>query len=267
MLFRSGVGLPGSVEKSTGRIVAAENLGWVDAPFGALVEGRLGLPFYFENNARASALAERWFVPPGAQSPQDFVFVMPSGGLGAGIVAGGSLMEGAQGIAGEFGHMVLHPEGLPCACGGRGCLEQYASDRALSRRYQEAAGGELPLPDAVVKLALEGDPAALRALEETTAALALGLANLVWILNPECIVLGGFAAEAWSIVEEIVARVLRARLPLYVRGRLRILPSRHRADSVLLGAASIVFSLFFNSFEQGVESGHSSAVTITASGL
>lgn len=260
-----GVGIPGTLEKGTGRVIAAENLNWADVPLGRLLRGRLGLPFFFENNARASALAERWFGAPGGHSPQDFIFIMPAGGLGAGIVAHGDLLEGLDGMAGEFGHMALHPDGYPCACGNRGCLEQYASDRALWRLYRQETGGEAASPEEIVKLALGGDPAALRAIEKTAAELAFGLVNLVWIFNPEAFVLGGFAAEAWSLVEEPVWHVLRARLPRYMRARLRVVPSRHRADSVLLGAASMVFSRFFNSFEHGDENGHSRPVRINAS--
>lgn len=260
-----GVGIPGSLESRTGRVIAAENLNWFNVEFGRLLRGRLALPFRFENNARVAALAERWFRTPGDRELHDFVFVMMSGGLGAGIITNGRLLEGFSGTAGEFGHISLHPEGRPCSCGSRGCLEEYASDRALLRYYAEESGGNsLPAAEAVLELAGGGDRAALAAVHRMARELALGLSNLVWIFNPEAVVVGGCAGEAWRLVEEPLWEVLRSRLPEYVRAALRVLPSKHTADAVLLGAASLVFSHFFTSFEHGSASGASRPVTISA---
>lgn len=258
-----GVGMPGCLDSRTGRVIAAENLNWFNVDFGRLVRGRLALPFHFENNARAAALAERWFSAPGSRQLHDFVFVMTAEGLGAGIVTNGHLLEGITGTAGEFGHIALHPEGRPCPCGSRGCLEEYASDRALLRYYWEESGGcGAPSAQAVMRLAGGGDAAALRAVHRMARELALGLSNLVWIFNPEAVVVGGCAGDAWSLVEEPLWEVLRSRLPEYVRAGLRVLPSKHTTDAVLLGAASLVFSHFFTSFEHGGASGASRPVTI-----
>ena len=260
-----GVGLPGTVETASGRIIAAENLNWFNLEFGKLLKGRLALPFYFENNAKVAALAERWFTEPGRKAPRDFVFITPVGGLGTGIVTNGHLLQGASGMAGEFGHIVLYPDGRKCPCGNRGCLEQYASDEALCRRYAEEAGADDQRPSdasSIVRMAREGDPTAARALTETARDLALGFVNLVWVFNPEVLVVGGFIAEGWDIVEETIWQVLRSRAPHYILAGLRIYPSRHASDTVLLGAASLVFAQFFTRFHHEGNEGLDSPVLI-----
>lgn len=262
-----GVGVPGCMDRHTGRVIAAENLNWFNVEFGRLLRGRLSQRFHFENNARAAALAERWFSAPGDRPLRDFIFVMAAEGLGAGIVTNGHLLEGVSGMAGEFGHISLHPGGRPCPCGSSGCLEEYASDRALLRYYAEECGGDgAAAAGDVVRLAQEGKAAAVRAIHRMAGELGLGLVNLIWIFNPEAVVVGGCAGQAWNLFEEPLWQVLRARLPEYVRAGMRMLPSKHTADSVLLGAASLVFSHFFTSFEHGDADGASRPVTISSAG-
>jgi predicted NBD/HSP70 family sugar kinase len=263
-----GVCLPGTLQRETGKVIAAENLNWLNVDFGRLVRGRLSLPFYFENNAKVAALAERWFTEPGRDSLQDFVFVAPAGGLGTGIVTNGHLLQGASGMAGEFGHISLRADGRKCPCGNRGCLEQYASDTALCRLYAEEsgiAGDGAPDASTIVKMAREGDPVAMRVLKSAAFDLGLGFVNLVWVFNPEAIVLGGFYAEAWDLIEETIWEVLRSRAPNYILSDVRIYPSTHAADSSLLGAASLVFSHFFTRFEHGEEEGAPRSVFMHAS--
>jgi predicted NBD/HSP70 family sugar kinase len=250
------VGIPGTFDRATGKIIAAENLGWFNVEFGRLLSGKLSLPFYYENSSRLSALAERWFQKAGRQSLQDFVFVAPASGLGTGIVTNGHLLQGASGIAGEFGHIVLYPDGRKCACGNRGCLEQYASDEALSRIYGEETGsGDQAHPDAsaIARMARAGDAVALRALQRVSRDLAIGLCDLLWIFNPEAIILGGFYAEAWDLVEAAIREVLLSRAPHYLLAALRICPSTHAADSCLLGAASLVFHHYLTRFDHAGE--------------
>jgi predicted NBD/HSP70 family sugar kinase len=263
-----GVGLPGTVGRMDGRVIAAENLNWFNVEVGPALRGRMQLPFYYENNAKLSAIAERWFTEPGRKAPQHFVFVTPVCGLGTGIIAEGQLLQGSAGMAGEFGHTTIYPDGLECPCGNRGCLEQYASDKALCAFYAQEAGlGDAPPdPSAIVRMARAGEPAAVRALEKTAGALALGLVNLVWVFNPEAIVVGGYVAEAWDLISETIWRVLRRRLPHYVLAELRAYPSKHAADSSLLGAASLVFMRYFTSFEHGEDGGPSRRVLMHAAG-
>jgi predicted NBD/HSP70 family sugar kinase len=253
-----GVALPATIDSSTGRIIAAENLGWFNVEFGRLLRGDLGLPFYFENNAKLAALAERWFTSPGQPQLQDFAYVTPTGGLGTGIVIDGHLLQGGGGMGGEFGHIALYPDGLPCACGGRGCLEQYVSDAALCRVYAEESGQAQVAAgaDTVVRRAREGDAAALAALHRTARDLGLGFTSLLWIFSPEAIVVGGFLADAWDLVKDTVWSTLHGRVPQYLLSAVRIYPSRHAVDAATLGAASLVLSHFFTRFDHANGGGY-----------
>ena len=182
-----GVGLPGYIDRNTGKVLGAENLGWFGVEAGRLLRKRLWFPFYYENNAKLSALAETWSFKPGAKRLVNFVFVTMRGGLGTGVIVDGRILQGAYSGAAEFGHTILYPDGRRCPCGNSGCWEQYASDLALCRAYSQqngGAGSTHPEADAIVRLAREGDAVALRVLRETAHHVGLGFVNLVMALNP-----------------------------------------------------------------------------------
>jgi len=262
-----GVGLPGTIDRSSGRVIAAENLNWFNVEAGRVLRGNFSLPFYFENNAKLSALAEQWFVEPGQRPLRDFVYIAPLGGLGTGIITNERLLQGSSGMAGEFGHIVLKPEGQRCLCGNRGCLEQYASDRALCRIYAELAGNNGGPPveaSQIAALAREGNSAARQALRQTALALGEGFVSLIWVFNPQAIVVGGYYAEAWDLAEGAIWEALRARAPHYILTGLRILPSKHAADAALLGAASVVLLHFFTRFDHGSDEAPSRSVVMYA---
>ncbi|MBI3680916.1 MAG: ROK family transcriptional regulator, partial [Acidobacteria bacterium] len=170
-LLGVGVSLPGTIDRTTGKVIAAENLGWFDLEAGRMLSEGVPANFYFENNAKLGALAERWFCQPGSKPLENFVFVMARGGLGTGVIIEGKLLHGASGEASEFGHTILYPDGRRCVCGNSGCWEEYASDRALERLYAErrgiANGVEKPDADEIVRLGRNGDELALAVLRET----------------------------------------------------------------------------------------------------
>ena len=263
-----GVGLPGYIERSTGKVLAAENFKWFGIEAGRLLRKRLSFPFYYENNAKLSALAETWFSKRESKRLLNFVFVTMRGGLGTGVIVNGQILQGASSAAAEFGHTVLYPDGRRCACGNTGCWEQYASDLALCRAYSQQNGndgGTHPDADAIVRLAREGDAAALRALRDTAHQVGLGFVNLIMALNPEAIVVGDYLAAGWSLVEDVVWSVLRSRVPSYYLAGVRIFPSEHAADSSLLGAVALVLSQFFTSFDHGNTAVPSNSVLIQTS--
>jgi predicted NBD/HSP70 family sugar kinase len=252
-----GVAIPGSVDSRTGVVQAAENLGWINVHAGELLSDRLNVPFYCENNAKLSALAERWFSAPGDGAGDPFVFITLHSGVGTGIIIRSHLLHAGSPAAAEFGHVSLHLDnGTPCSCGNVGCWEQYASDFALVRLFHRYAG---PLPKAeevtsaeqVVGLARRANPAAVRAVRETAVELGLGLVSVVWALNPETIVLGDYAAEGWDLIREPMMSVLQSRVAPYALARLRIYPSSHGADATLLGAVALVLDRFFHRFDYG----------------
>lgn len=243
-----GVAVPGTFDDKTRTVTSAVNLGWKDVAVAPLLEKGFDVPMYFDNNANLSALGERWFRSQGAKPLENFVFVTLGGGIGTGIIVAGHVMHGAFGRAGEFGHMTVFPEGRTCLCGNQGCWEEYASDRALARIYQEKTERKLQL-HAVLERGRRGEPAAVESLMEAGRHLALGLANLVIGLNPEAIVVDNWAASAWDIIGKPVWEVLRQRVPAAWLEGIRIYPSVHAEDSSLLGAVALVLIRYFHSFD------------------
>ncbi|MCC6342331.1 MAG: ROK family transcriptional regulator [Bryobacterales bacterium] len=245
-----GVAVPGVWDDKTRTVTSAVNLGWKDVAVAALLEKGFGVPMYFDNNANLSALGERWFRSQGAKPLENFVFVTLGGGIGAGIIVAGHLVHGAFGRAGEFGHMTLFPDGRRCPCGNQGCWEEYASDRALARIYQDKTERKIPV-HAVLERARRGEAAAIESLSEAGRHLALGLANLIIGLNPEAIAVDNWAASAWDIIDKPVWDVLRQRVPAAWLEGIRIYPSAHAEDSSLLGAVALVLTRYFHSFDHG----------------
>ncbi|WP_225447573.1 ROK family transcriptional regulator [Streptacidiphilus sp. PB12-B1b] len=196
--------VPGLVDAATGTVVRAPNLGWsaLELP-GTL----LGLPLVAENEANLGALAELW-----QGGALDVVHVSAEAGIGAALVVGGRLFRGARGFAGELGHVPVRPDGPDCACGARGCLEQYAGEQAVL-----AAAGLDPAPEDQVGLlaarAAAGEPRVLAALEQAGTALGTALSGAVNLVDPAAVVLGGAYAElgAWLLPgmrRELAGRVL-----------------------------------------------------------
>jgi predicted NBD/HSP70 family sugar kinase len=249
-----GVALPGTIDRTTGRIIAAENLGWFGVDAGERLRQSLKAPFYFENEAKLSALAEMWFSDREANPLRNFVSVIARGGVGTGVIVNGQILQGAMSAASEFGHISLYPDGRKCPCGNVGCWEQYASDLALSRAYAEEAGeacaSEQPA-EHIIAMARAGDAAAQEALNKTAQHVGMGFVNLLLALNPQAIIVGDYLAEAWDLIEETVWGVLRRRTPAYFLTGLRVLPSRHGTNSSLRGAVALVLSRFFSSFGDG----------------
>ncbi|QKV99161.1 ROK family transcriptional regulator [Streptomyces sp. NA02536] len=177
------VAVPGLVARDARTVVRAPNLGWHDTDLGELLPG---LPLTVANEANFGALAELWL---GEDTPRDFLHVSAEIGIGAAVVVDGRLLYGNRGFAGELGHVPVWPDGPECACGGRGCLEQYAGEEAVLR----AAGLE-PGEDRVGLLAgraEQGDVRVRRALEDAGTALGIALTGAVNLLDPESVVLGG----------------------------------------------------------------------------
>lgn len=234
-----GVSVPGTMDLDTGRVVAATNLHWRDVDAIAALKPGIEQPVFWENNSNLSAMAERWFRPANLPPLDNFVFVTLRVGLGTGLIVNGSLAVGARAHAGEYGHMILYPDGRMCRCGNQGCWEEYASDRALQRDYGVPTVTSMQIAES----ALKGNNNARAAIETVAEALGLGLVNIVMSLNPSAIALDDFAAAAWPLVEPVLWRVLRARVPAYWLGDLQVFPSR---QTPLKGAIASVLSRYFD---------------------
>ncbi|MEW9515845.1 ROK family transcriptional regulator [Streptomyces tubercidicus] len=250
------VAVPGLVARDATTVVHAPNLGWRAADLApglatatAPADGSRAIPLTVENEANLGALAElRLGGGAGRPAPPpDFVHVSAEAGIGAAVVVDGQLLRGARGFAGELGHVPVYPDGRPCDCGGRGCLEQYAGEPAVLRAggltAEQAAAH--PGPGARIGLlarrAADGDAALVRALHEAGTALGIALAGAVNLLDPQAVVLGGALAALAPWVLPSLERELTLRTAVTAEhgrgGGPVITVSRLGADGPLLGAA------------------------------
>ncbi len=213
-----GVGVPGLVTPE-GVLRAAPHLGAVaDLDVAGRLTAMLGRPVLVDNDATCATVAE-WRVGAG-RGHDDLVLVTLGTGIGGGIVAGGRLVRGHNGFAGEFGHMVVEPSGHPCPCGRRGCWERYASGSALGQLGREAALGgratqlvalaggdpEAVRGEHVQAAARAGDAEALAVVDEFGRWVALGLVNLTNALDPARFVLGGGLAGGADLYLDPIRR-------------------------------------------------------------
>lgn len=229
-LIGAALAVPGVVSARQ-VVLRAPNLpALTGARLGAQLAGELGLTeIQVDNEANFGALGWRRSTPTAGE---DFVYVSGEVGVGAGLVVGGSLFRGVAGFAGELGHVVIERDGPSCGCGGRGCLEQYAGQDVLLR-----AAGQ-PDPAALLAAVSAHDPAALAAVRQAGAALGIGLASLLNVLDLPAVVLGGLYAQLF----EHLAPALRAELDQRVLAGpgTSIQPSGLGADAAVRGAAGAV---------------------------
>jgi predicted NBD/HSP70 family sugar kinase len=231
--------VPGLVDAASGRVVHAANLGWRDV---ALPRDLLGVPLGAENEANLGALAELW---QGA-GPADFVHVSAEAGIGAALVVDGGLFRGARGFAGELGHVPVHPDGKACACGARGCLEQYAGEQAvLAAAGMPVGPSDAPGAGPGDWVALLADRASggaepvLAALEQAGGALGTALAGAVNLVDPESVVLGGAYAELGEWLLPAIRRELAARVTVRPWEPEGLVVSALGRRGPLLGAALV----------------------------
>lgn len=248
-----GIGAAGWISNDHNTVLFSPHLAWRDEKLRDSLAGRIPLPLIVENDANAAAWAEYRF---GAARDEPVVVCVTLGtGIGGGLVAHGTVYRGAYGVACEYGHMTLVPEGRFCKCGNRGCWEMYASGRALARDAKELAL-ESPMAaqkmieragslDAITGLvvtaaAADGDPAATSICTTVGRWLGRGLANLAAVIDPSVFVIGGGVIEAGELLmapaREEFAHVLTGR---GFRPRARVAAAALGPDAGLVGAADL----------------------------
>lgn len=240
------VALPGLVQAPDGPLRLAPNLGWRDVDVVRLLarEPRLAaLPVTVDNEADLAALAELYAGR--SEGPGSFVHVSGEVGIGAGIVLDGRLYRGRHGWSGELGHVTVHPDGLACGCGSRGCLEQYAGQEAILR----AAGVPVPVAtsmggaatvEQIAALGRSGHPTMLAALRAAGSALGVALAGAVNLLDVDAVVLGGIYGPLAEWVLPEVERELAARVLGAPWSGVEVRASRVGPDAAVRGAAGSV---------------------------
>ena len=240
----------GLVLAEENKVIFSPNLHAVEGiPLKDKLEPRIGLPLTLENDANAATWGEFRF---GAGSEVDhLVFVALGTGIGGGVISHGMLVRGAQGSAGELGHVTIQATGPRCACGNHGCLEALASGTAIRRRARELASenpgsalGRLAadrkvLGEDVTRLAREGDGVAVAVLEEAGRWLGVGLAGFVNVFNPEVIAVGGGVMAAGELILEAAREEVRLRARPPSRDLVQIKEATLGPKSGVLGAAAL----------------------------
>ena len=247
-----GIGIAGLVASEPGVVRFSPNAAWRELAVGPFVGERTRLPWRVDNDATAAAYAEFRFGA--GRGVRHLLLVTVGTGIGGGIVADGVAFRGAHGFAGEIGHIVVEPDGVPCGCGNRGCLETVASGNAIGRLGREAASadpssalaasGPLEAIDGrlVTELAHRGDPVSIAVLAEVGRRLGEGIAGLVNALDPERVVVGGGAIAAGELLLAPARRAHEAS----VEGRehrpaVPIVAAELGNDAGAIGAAASMF--------------------------
>jgi glucokinase len=226
-LLGIGIGVPGIIDMESGLLRESPNLpGWADYPVRAEIERRLSTMVILENDANVAALGEKWLGA--AKAFADMVMLTLGTGVGGGLVLGGKIWHGMNGMAGEFGHSTVEPEGYPCKCGNRGCLEQYASATAVVHMAREAIAADPASALArashadpefsaksIYNLAIQGDEDARRIYRRVGRALGIVLSSMVNSLNLPMYVIGGGVSSAWDAFSPTIFEELRQRCMVY----------------------------------------------------
>lgn len=246
-----GVGAPGPLDTRSGIVLLTPNLGWVDLPLRQIIHDRLGLPAALDNDANCAVLGEWWVGA--ARGSRHAIGLTIGTGIGGGIILDGHLYHGASDVAGEIGHTTIDTEGRRCKCGNYGCLEAYASGPNIALRAREAleAGAESVLParvggdlgritaQTVYEAAAAGDELALEVVNDTARFLAVGVANLLNVFNPEVVVVCGGVTLAGDHLFVPLRREVARRAFKPAVAACRIVPGALVGTAGVYGAAKV----------------------------
>ena len=233
-----GMGLPGPINSSTRTVGSSSILpGWVGVDAAAEMERRLRLPVHVENDANLGALAE--YVWGSGRGHSDVIYIKLSSGVGAGLLLGGRLHEGAGGTAGEIGHTPAQQGTAICRCGSRGCLETVASARAIAEQLG-ASRGEPVSTQELLRLTAEGDPAAARLIAEAGREIGVALAGLCNLINPDCVIIGGDLSAAGELITEPIFESIRRYAITNAAEQVTVVAGVLGERAELLGALALV---------------------------
>lgn len=245
-----GIGTPGSVNKTTGYIEYANNLGFNKVPAKNILESRLGKIVYLDNDANCAALGEA--IAGVGQGVSSFVAITLGTGVGSGIVLDGKIVTGVNDAAGEMGHMVIAADGELCTCGRRGCFERYASATALIQQTKDAmrhdmdskmwelVGGDISKVSGRTSFEAmrAGDATAKKVVDKYIYYLGVGITNIVNALQPEIICIGGgIGHEKENLLAPLRKYVERERYSIHADRQTQILSAKLGNDAGLIGAA------------------------------
>jgi len=256
-----GVGIPGVVDAQAQRVVLAQNIGWVDVPFARLLQDRISKRVSIINRTNADALGEYWHGS--GQAADSMIYVSVGMGIGAGIIIGGKLHQGANGSAGEIGHVTVVPNGPRCACGNTGCLETLASTSAMvvraKQRIKEGersvldtlTGGNLEIMTGsmITDAARQGDEVAVAVIQEAGNYLGVALANAINLLNPRLVVVDSEMRDPGDLFLESVRKAVNHRAFSLALAAVEVVPSRLEHLAAAIGASTLIIDQLFSSID------------------
>lgn len=248
-----GVSVRGIVDSRTGIVELGSDPKWLRIPAKSHLEAVLKVPVYVENNVRAAALAEYTYGNQGTHDSRCLLFVVVEEGIGIGIVLDGKIYHGPRMAAGEFGQMVIMDSGGPERYDRPGCLEKLASNIALCERYARLTGSKTSVSSGSVTSrvrmichrAMEGEEAAKAALDETTRFLGIGIANVVWGLDADLVLVSASINVAWPLVAPILLDQFPESVQTITRNSLVLRPAALGEEATLIGAATLPFNNMF----------------------
>lgn len=230
-LIKIGVGVPGPIDYNEGLVIEPPNLpGWKRVNLKAILTKRFKVPVLIDNDANCAALGEALFGA--GKSARNFIYMTVSTGIGGGIIIDRKVYRGANGSAGEFGHMIIDPRGYKCGCGNRGDLEAMASGTSIKTRSGEDAM-------AIHIRAQQGDQKAIKVIRETARYLGIGIANLVNIFNPELVVVGGGLSNLGEILLKPAREEFKKHALKLPARSVKIVRAKLRDKSGLMGAVAL----------------------------
>ena len=237
-----GVGFGGPVDLVTGRTrLSHQNAGWDDIPLRDRLETLTGLPIALDNDANAGGLGEARFGA--GRGHRDLVYYNLGTGIGGAVILGGRLRHGAASIAGELGHTTVRPDGPLCTCGQKGCLESLASGTAIARRMEELQipwQGRVASADDFFPMVQAGHPDAIRLLEQVVESLAISIRNILHILNPEMVIIGGGVSKGGDLLLEPLRNLVRQLTLEAAYESCEIVGAQLGYDAGVIGAAALV---------------------------
>lgn len=240
-----GVAMHGVVDVESGTSLFAPILQLSNIPIKEELEREFDLVVKVENDARAMALGESWFGNYG--TPPSMVAVNLGSGVGAGVVIGGKLFHGAKDLAGEVGHMTINMNGERCECGNKGCLQTFVSAPSIVRHANKKMPEKnIQSSKQLYQLALQGDKDCIHMLEDTGSIIGIGLINLVHVINPDIIILGGGVSKAEKFILPSIEKVIHERGLTQEARETKVVTTSLGDDATSLGAVSLLLVELFD---------------------
>ncbi|AYO29965.1 ROK family transcriptional regulator [Biomaibacter acetigenes] len=252
-----GIGVPGIVNYEKGLVLMAPNLKWENVNLKDIIEEKLNIPVFIDNEANTGAIGEKWFGL--GKKATNFVYVSAGIGVGTGIIINDELYRGSSGLAGEMGHMTIDMNGKPCSCDNTGCWEEYASEKALFKYLRDQVSRYTSDSDInrenidtltifdIVDAAKAGDDLAVSAFRLVGKHLGIGVAGIINTFNPDLVIIGNTISLAGDIVMQEITEEVSKRSFITKYSEVTIAPSHLNMHACAMGAVTLVMSRVFAS--------------------